>query len=54
MTDLIEHRDVTPGDQPYIDDKFVSLCSCGKEFTGDDPDHADSKLYDHMFPEETN
>ena len=54
MTDLIEHRDVTPADQPYIDGMFVSLCSCGREFPGDDPDNADSQLLDHICPDETN
>ncbi|MEU4390177.1 hypothetical protein [Kribbella sp. NPDC023855] len=42
-----DHRDVTPADQPYVDGMFVSLCSCGREFTGNDPDEADFALYEH-------
>ncbi|TWD81657.1 hypothetical protein FB561_2777 [Kribbella amoyensis] len=52
-TTTIEHRDVTPAAQPYIDGKFVSLCSCGAEFFGDDPDHADYLLLDHICPDDT-
>lgn len=42
------HRDVTPDPQPYRDDMFVSVCSCGAEFLGDDPDDADYLLDCHM------
>jgi hypothetical protein len=42
------HRDVTPDPQPYRDDMFVSVCSCGAEFLGDDPDDADYRLDCHM------
>ncbi|GAA1531116.1 hypothetical protein [Kribbella lupini] len=47
-----EHRDVTPAEQPYVDGKFVSLCSCGAEFFGDDPDDADYQLLVHSAPDE--
>jgi hypothetical protein len=54
MTTTTEHRDVTPGEQPYVDGKFVSFCSCGQEFFGNDADDADFRLYDHIFPEDAN
>jgi hypothetical protein len=42
-----DHRDITPADQPYIDGMFVSICSCGAEFTGRDGDEADADLFEH-------
>lgn len=47
MATATDHRDVTPVEQPYVDGLFVSLCSCGREFTGNDPDEADFALYEH-------
>jgi hypothetical protein len=47
-TKTTEHRDMTPAEQPYIDGMFVSTCSCGAEFSGDDPDHADYQLVEHI------
>jgi hypothetical protein len=48
MSEPIEHRDVTPAEQPYTDGMFISLCSCGQEFTGNDPDEADYNLAEHI------
>ncbi|WP_433019992.1 hypothetical protein [Kribbella sp. CA-294648] len=47
MATATDHRDVTPTEQPYVDGMFVSLCSCGREFTGNDPHEADFALYEH-------
>ncbi|MGY4771223.1 hypothetical protein ACXC9Q_30305 [Kribbella sp. CWNU-51] len=42
------HRDVTPAPQPIRNGQVVSVCSCGREFVGVDPDHADWQLIDHI------
>ncbi|MFD3407016.1 hypothetical protein ACFWUU_40410 [Kribbella sp. NPDC058693] len=44
-----DHLDVTPDPQPYRDGMFVSVCSCGEEFLGKDPDDADAYLEEHRF-----
>ena len=43
-----EHSDITPPIQPYESGMFVSYCSCGREFTGHDPDDADAALIEHI------
>ena len=43
-----EHRDVTPAPQPIRNGQVVSVCSCGRQFIGIDPDHADWQLIDHI------
>lgn len=48
MATATDHRDVTPAEQPYENGMFVSLCSCGREFTGNDPDEADFHLVEHI------
>ncbi|WP_343973779.1 hypothetical protein [Kribbella koreensis] len=47
MATTTQHRDVTPEEQPYENGMFGSLCCCGREFTGNDPDEADFALYEH-------
>ena len=38
--------------QHYNGKDFVTVCSCGAEFTGTDPDDADAAAFAHCFPEE--
>lgn len=52
--DLIEaievgHRDTH---QTYEHGQFITWCTCGQGFTGDDPDAADAAAMDHTNPEE--
>jgi hypothetical protein len=42
-----EHRDVTPAPQPIRNGQVVTVCACGREFVGVDPDHADWQLFEH-------
>lgn len=47
-----KHGDgLQPGHRnPYnpVTGKFKGLCKCGEEFWGDDPQHADSLMLDHV------
>lgn len=47
-----KHGDgLKPGHRnPYnpVTGKFKGLCRCGEEFWGDDPQHADSLMLDHV------
>lgn len=50
-----EHGDaLLPGQLPFYNNRtgmFEAPCTCGRRFTGNDPDEADSNLYSHVFPE---